>query len=297
MVVIRSKTKGAFKLNCNSAWGSYLTPIEDPEAQVDDADTRKFELIEGFPKIPASLWSRIVNLYFDYAKFGNLEVQVVLLRDLETKTRWKVIVPEQDVTGGSVRSEFTKCVDIETGKEYTYPEDLDEEWGHAGSSHSHNTMKLATFSGTDDTNELGVPGAHILVSSIDLKAKTYVITASVVQGKKRFIVPYTQMLESNPVSVAYHPKVKEYIKEEVWLPSTKGSAKGLTSTIKTTYRFFGSTRSSKGLKTEAKKTSSIDMELTRLRDLIEKLYMVDPDSVEEVLMEYLPANGSLGRMF
>lgn len=230
--LIRTKRNGVYKEFNNKAWGSYYAKVEDPLAD-GEVDNESFTIQSNFPKLPAELWTAIVGLYFYFAKgsVGNLEAQVLLLRDEATLRKWKVIVPRQRVTGAHVDSpDFNQSIDILTGEEYTsFPP---EGWVHAGSSHSHNTMKLSSFSGTDDANELTVPGAHILVSCIDLQKDTYTITSSIVMKKTRFIVESDLLINTEwQDKVIYHPKVLEYIKQELPKAYTVGAYKPPTSNI------------------------------------------------------------------
>ena len=171
--VVRSKKHGCFKIYKSRDWGKYLVPISDPNgSEVTPEEVSGIQLIDPFPKLPKDLWARYIALCFYMCPSGKLhtrfhdsqyEVQVCLLRDNATRTKWKIVVPKQTVSGVSVKSVLANNVDIETGEEYTqFPP---EGWVHAGSSHSHNTMQ-AFFSYTDDKSELTVPGLHIVVGNI-----------------------------------------------------------------------------------------------------------------------------------
>lgn len=222
--LIRSKNNGSYTLVKSKAWGSYLDKCEDPEGIEITAEMLETLLVnEDFPKIPKDLWSRIISLYFELCEPGNKtadqtsEVSVVFLRsdtpeDTASGYRtWKVLVPLQKVGHGSVSAKFDKCVDIVSGEEeLNFPP---QGWVHSGSSHSHNTMG-AFFSSTDDKNELGVPGLHIVVGCIDIKDKTYEAKASIVLKGKRYIVDPDLVIETDPDEKPFHANVRNYISRE-----------------------------------------------------------------------------------
>lgn len=219
--LLRHKTMGVFKVHESKAWGRYTTKVADP----DGIDFPKkvisgFSLREDFVKIPAALWSRYINLCFYMCPPGakkltrfdhdsQYEVQICILRDMATLSKWKFVVPKQVVSGVRVDADLRKSVDLETGEEYTmFPP---AGWLHAGSSHSHNTMP-AFFSSTDDNSELTVPGVHIVVGSVDHEKVEYDYEASIVQQKQRKTIDITKIVEVEPVANAqFHEKVLSYI--------------------------------------------------------------------------------------
>ena len=225
MNIVRTQTKGCYSLKEDKLWGSYLKPVVDPDG-IDDDLTNRFELVDNFPKIPSSLWSAIVNLYFHfYNKNVSQEVSVIFLRNEDDLTQWRVLVPEQQVTTGSVSTTeyifkenginlgtITNCVDIITGEELTYPNDLDN-WWVVGSSHVH-PFALADFSSIDDDNELGFPGCHILFHSPQINTeRSYGVTASIVQNKTRYYLHYSKLIDTSYDHTTYHPKVLNYVTE------------------------------------------------------------------------------------
>jgi hypothetical protein len=204
--LIRTPRDGCFALRSNT-WGQFLHPVEDPDANATlEADALKsFELHEGIARIPAELWSRWVQLCFHYAKehLGNTEVSCRLLRHEDDKSQWRILIPVQAVDGASVRVEsFDQAIDIATGEVIAeYPP---AGWLPCGSSHSHNTMS-AFFSGTDDKYELGDPGLHIVVGSIDAKTRKYTIAASITANKRRFLIDHDAVIDTTPTTDSYHP--------------------------------------------------------------------------------------------
>jgi len=213
--LLRTPRDGCWKVRSGSL-GSYLAPADDPlaNAEINQDQMQSFELHEGFAKIPAALWSRWLLLCLELAQSdtGALEVSCRLLRHQDDPSRWRILVPLQDVCSASVRVDtFDGSIDIETG-EYvaSYPP---EGWIPMGSSHSHNTMTLDRFSSTDDAAELGDPGIHILISHCSTAGKTYrwKQTDSVVAARRRFYLPQGSLTEGATTLEPYHPDAKEQV--------------------------------------------------------------------------------------
>jgi hypothetical protein len=211
--LIRTKRDGCWQVRSN-AWGAFLQPVDDPlaEATLEKGALDRFELNEDIARIPADLWSRWVQLCFHFTgKVRNeVEVSCRLLRHEDDKSQWRILVPEQAVDGASVRVEsFDQAIDITTGEVIAeYPP---AGWVPCGSSHSHNTMN-AFFSDTDDRYELGDPGVHIVVGNIDTTKRTYQIASSITANKRRFLVPFKQLLDATAVEGAtFHPDVLQLI--------------------------------------------------------------------------------------
>lgn len=214
--VFRTPRDGCFE-NYTGAWGTYLRAVDDPDANVilSKEDFKAFTLKEEIHKIPADLWQRWVQLCFHFVDkvASNLEVSIRILRSEEDPSKYRFIVPRQEVTAASVRAnDFGDSIDIETGEVIEqYPP---VGWIPVGSSHSHNTM-AAFFSGTDDKYELGDPGIHIVVGSIKLSTRNYSIAASVVGNGRRFTVSHNDLLDATPVDdCSFHPDVLEFVKVE-----------------------------------------------------------------------------------
>ncbi len=211
--VLRTPKDGCFEFYQNS-WGTYLRPIDDPDANViiTKKDLESFTLREDIHKIPADLWQRWVQLCFYFVDKvpSTVEVAIRILRSELDRSKYRILVPEQKVTSGSVdANNFDKAIDIETGEVIeSYPP---IGWIPIGDSHSHNTMSIS-FSSIDDTYEIKDPGIHILVRSINTKNMTYQIDASVTAGGRRFIVPYKNILDTTPVEdVSFHEDVLKYV--------------------------------------------------------------------------------------
>lgn len=257
---IRTPRNGCFQVRTN-AWGSFLSPIPDPDAHADleDGALERFELNSNISKIPADLWSRWIKLCFHFAhlKQGDLEVSCRLLRKEDDRSTWRILVPRQEVSGASVRIDtFDSSIDIETGELIeTYPP---QGWVPAGSSHSHNSMPLAKFSSIDDASELGCPGLHIVISHVSILKNTYVPTASVTANHRRFYLDdAADVIDLTPADTTFHPSVLTIIEPErtrwsygthygdAWLPGhlSREEAAVYGSTTSSLKRGSSSTRS------------------------------------------------------
>lgn len=151
----------------------------------------------------------------DYVGYGSqnpeLEVSCVLLRKVDDLTKWRILIPRQNVTKGSVNANFDKLRDIETGEEITQFPPLG--WAHAGSSHSHNTMQ-AYFSSTDDGSELGVPGLHIVVGNLMKYDTSYKVKASLVLRHNRRILDINDVVDVTPDAAVFHRDVLAMINKD-----------------------------------------------------------------------------------
>lgn len=233
--LLRTAENGCWEVY-NGTWGSYLRPTFDPEANavVTDDHLKHFELNENIHQIPAELWAKWVKLCFYYVDKVQacVEVSMRILRSEEDPSVYRFLVPRQKVSGASVRVDsFDEAIDLDTGEEITqYPPD---GWIPVGSSHSHNTMQ-AFFSGVDDKYELGDPGIHIVVGSINTKDMKYTIAASVVGSGRRFNVAYDKLIDATPVSgEEFHPKVIDYV--DYTTPVATYSTKGGFTQYPTTW--------------------------------------------------------------
>jgi hypothetical protein len=216
--------KGTFEVVDAAAWGQVLVPVEDPRFRtVTSEDVKGIKLVDDFPRIPPELWTRWIDLCFHlsiegapskYSSNRELEVQVLLCRKRDDLTKWRILVPMQEVSGASVSAEVKDCIDIATGEKFDYFPP--QNWLHVGSSHSHNTME-AFFSGTDDSSELSVPGLHIVVGRINKKANTYTQKSSIVLRKLRKHVDFHDVVDATPIEdVTFHEDVLDYVSVASW---------------------------------------------------------------------------------
>lgn len=196
--VVRTPEHGAYGADHFPGFGTVLRPVKDPEGvEITKEMANTIRLDPSFPRIPPSLANRISDLYIEMLNRGagknsrfvdsQKEVSVVLLRDVETLSKWRVLVPTQVVGGASVNADYEKPLcDIETGETITsFPPD---GWAVAGTSHSHNTMG-AFFSSTDDRNELPQPGLHFVCGAfrhVEGGGWNFDVAASMVYHGKRY---------------------------------------------------------------------------------------------------------------
>lgn len=216
--IYRTYKQGVFELY-KGTWGSYLRPTHDPDANIVELTEdhfKLFELRDDIHQIPSDLWSAWVQLCFYYSDKvnNNVEVSVRILRSESDSSKYRFLVPLQEVGKGSVRANnFQKSIDILTGEETTqYPPD---GWIPIGSSHSHNTME-PFFSSTDDRYELTDPGLHIVVGSINQDKNEYSLQVSVTGNKRRFLIESREdeekIVDLTPNDdTTYHSKVLDYV--------------------------------------------------------------------------------------
>lgn len=232
--ILRTADSGCWEVY-NGTWGSYLRSTFDPDANavITEEHLKHFELNENIHRIPAELWAKWIKLCFYYVDKVQscVEVSMRILRSESDPSVYRFLVPRQKVCGASVRVDsFDEAIDLDTGEEITsYPP---EGWIPVGSSHSHNTMQ-AFFSGVDDKYELGDPGIHIVVGSIDTKNMKYTMAASVVGSGRRFLVEYDKLIDATPIpGQDFHPKVIDYV--DYTSPVTTYSTKGGFTNYSTT---------------------------------------------------------------
>lgn len=233
--LIRQKKAAPCGVDSFLGFGMVVRPCEDPDGVTLPDEIFHSIRMEGFTKVPGPLVSRWLDLcIYMMGQCGerkggvdsSKEVSVVLLRDEETMTKWRMLVPRQEVGGASVEADFTKGLcDIETGEEVT--EWPPPGWMHAGSSHSHNNM-AAFFSATDDKSELPVPGLHFVVGNLSFDKKenlwTYRTAVSIVYHGKRYqkvaesssafhLMTHDDVIDMDAIGKEeYHEKVLDYVK-------------------------------------------------------------------------------------
>jgi hypothetical protein len=212
MNIIRTKNSGCYAIKKNPL-GTYLLKIEDPDPQaVRDDVVNNFVVSKNAPRIPSDIWSALVDLYFHFHK-RKKEVCVVFLYNMATE-EWKGIVPKQEVDGVSVTKDGHKGCDLLTGEYLADYMDTSEGFEYMGDSHLH-PFNMPNFSSTDDTNELGNPGIHVLISSIDLVKNTYVITSSIVAGRKRYIIKKNEaLIDLSSSEETFHATCLKYVEDK-----------------------------------------------------------------------------------
>lgn len=207
------------------AWGTRVEAkdeegVEDGIPEPDEALLERFQLAPDYPRLPANLWQGILSLYFHFlrppgdrpnAPDSQSEVSVLLARRKPDFREWRVFVSRQEVGGAHVRADLTRLVDLITGEEF--PHGLPEEYGEAGTSHSHDVMD-AFFSSVDNADELGRNGMHIVIGRLteDARGRHYKAAPSIVQRGKRYLLPLRALVESEVnATQRFHPKVLEYV--------------------------------------------------------------------------------------
>jgi len=172
---------GELVAEASSFWGSHFKYAKYPEG-IDLSLMDAFVLPDNLPKVPRFLWDRLVSLYFDYAD-QSLEVHGRIVLDPD-KNDWKILIPFQEVTAGSVSYNYSVCFDLLTGQRLRFPEDLPFHYV-VWETHSHNTMPLKTPSTIDDKNELSEQIGYCIISTIDVKQRTYKTCFTVVRDDGR----------------------------------------------------------------------------------------------------------------
>lgn len=221
---IITSDKGTFEVDTSETWGMFLVPVEDPrKRELSLQEVNGIRLPKTFCKIPAELWISWIDLCFHYcpekkSPDAELEVQTLLCIKEGDPSQWRMLVPNQTVSEVSVQSEVSDCIDLMTGERFDYFPPVG--WMHAGSSHSHNTMK-SFFSSTDDEFELSVPGIHIVVGDIDKKRGTYTYKPSIVVRKLRKHIDFHDIVNSDadhvPENISFHPDVLKYVYKKSFL--------------------------------------------------------------------------------
>lgn len=209
--VFRTPTQGCWRA-ISTPYGQYLAPARDPlaDGELPAEALRSFELHENPPMIPAELWSAWIKLCFHLVRDANgVEVGCRILRHVTDHDQWRILIPEQRVTGASVRVTSTDgAIDLISGEVIpTYPP---KDWVSLGSAHSHNIME-SFFSSIDDSTELGDPGMHVVVGSIDINANTYTMLASITAHQKRYIIEHDKVIDSAPQTTDFHPSVLGHV--------------------------------------------------------------------------------------
>ena len=200
--IMRRKRGGAVGFE-KWAFAHRIVPCDDPEGAELPKDWDKAAILDAdLPKIPADVWSAVAALYVHFMESeetkdlirgqrtvdNGLEVAVFFTMDIDTR-KVRAWVPTQAISKASVEIDYEMPImDLVTGEkvEAGIPGLPDSEI-KIGTSHSHNTMG-AYFSGTDDRNELGQPGIHLVAGEFksDGNKWAYAIASSLVMGGKRY---------------------------------------------------------------------------------------------------------------
>ena len=147
--------------------GHYLkkrTPLFEACVRVDEnpnlEEEREFFRLTA-PKIPSALFSRILAFFDAVGEEMKTEATVLLVFE---DNQWDTVVPDQETTATSVRYTNTSGVRL------------------AGSIHSHPQMSAA-FSSTDEHDEAGFDGIHVVVADRGF-LRPEISCAAVVSGRR-----------------------------------------------------------------------------------------------------------------
>ncbi len=151
-------------------------------------------------KIPLKMFFQICSFFKKVNELYNAE-SVVLLCYNATKRKYKVIVPDQEVSGGSIKYDILN----------SYKESYSNDFDLIGTIHSHNTFG-SFHSSVDTEDEKNIDGIHITVGNVNRNKVS--ISASVMVNGTRFktspkdhinsIVEGTELEESSFRSGYFH---------------------------------------------------------------------------------------------
>jgi PRTRC genetic system protein A len=133
------------------------------------------------PKIPGKLMAKVVGFFREaYDKYSG-EAASILYFNEKTK-QYKVVIPEQKVSGAAV----------------DYEVDLEEKMPNfrlVGTIHSHANFG-AFHSGTDSADEKNFDGLHITVGNVKGSNGSFSLSTSIVINGTRFTVPDSDYIEN-----------------------------------------------------------------------------------------------------
>lgn len=268
--IVRTVRDGAWILKSMKGWGSYYVACDDTLATTTfnkSSLEQEFIFSEDFVKLPVNIYETIVAFFVHIAHQMNFsEVGVLLLRDLKTKQKYRVLVPKQIVTRASVITDNSNYIDLLTGKEGSvFPP---KGWAVCGTAHSHNTMS-AFYSNTDENDELGIPGLHFVVGN--LTENSHQSLFSIVTSNCRRIILDKDLLVGGydssvqPLSMSLIKKAMSYVKHGVF-SSIQSNQTQINQMI--TQPQIPSLVSSEKDKNEEKDTKYLEKLMNKMQDLI-----------------------------
>lgn len=125
----------------------------------------------SFVKMKPEMLRRVVEFFRDVYEDRKSEA-VVLLHFSREANAWAVMVPFQDVSGGSAK--YTSDRQMFMDDCGNVVDSLPQGFRPMGSIHSHASMS-AFHSGTDDRDEYGFDGLHITVGRLDSKKVEFAV--------------------------------------------------------------------------------------------------------------------------
>lgn len=193
------------------AFGEYLAECADPDVLMRPWEGLRATLPKEH-RLPGPEWQAWLALAMDLATDGageEREVGVILLRSEDAPhEHWRIMVPSQVTGAGALTYDLSWMADILTGETF---DGIPEGWVQAGTSHSHHSM-AAFYSRTDDRDELGIPGLHIVLGRVDTIRRTYSWVASVVDKGIRHTCDIDAFVVTDSGKhVDYNPSVRELI--------------------------------------------------------------------------------------
>ena len=146
------------------------------------------------PKIPGKLFAKVYKFTKEVYKLYSSE-SVTLLYYNEHDKSFKILIPDQEVSGSSV--------------DYKEIESIDNH-NLIGTIHSHAGFS-AFHSPTDDKDEKHFDGIHITIG--DLKSDTFELSCSIVSNGSRFMNIPEEYIEGIKLVGSDNPKIisKDYI--------------------------------------------------------------------------------------
>lgn len=160
--------KGTFIKKKNFLYEGFFS-LKEPSFMGEVEDT--VYILERF-KIPENLFLSIEGFFEEVYKKHQSEVAVVLYFCKE-KEKWGYCVPQQTVSGASVKYDLSKGLDfIHEDSLETRTDAIPEGYAQVGSIHSHASMS-AFHSGTDNSDEFNFDGIHITIGGFNKPQHEY----------------------------------------------------------------------------------------------------------------------------
>ncbi len=123
-------------------------------------------------KIPENLFLSIEGFFEEVYKTHQSEVAVILYFHKDAD-KWGYCVPQQTVSGSSVKYDLSKGLDfIHEDNLNRRADSIPEGYAQVGSIHSHASMS-AFHSGTDNADEFNFDGIHITIGGFDKPQHEY----------------------------------------------------------------------------------------------------------------------------
>lgn len=187
---------------------SGFVPVESVPV-LDEIDSKKIEYVQSkMPKLPAKNTFQIKEFFGKIVEKFNAESVVILFYNADLK-KWKLHVPEQTVSHGSISYEKVGMTHLPEMRGYVA----------VGTIHSHADF-TAFHSGTDDKDEFYWDGLHVTFGHNNLEQ--FSISASIVMNGRRVMVKAEDVLEGLvPIQNEFYELSEESKDGSVWSDSTE----------------------------------------------------------------------------